>query len=98
MRMVRGGPLVGVRIWYGQPLEPWTGEIMDRAHCWNAEVNGEWVELERVWPQCTGDAIDEDEYNFLSQRTDWARRNDAYDPLAQPRRKTNWDTATVPTF
>lgn len=96
MRFVRGGPLVGVRLWFGPPLEPWTREEMDRDHRWNAEANGEHVELDRVWPQCVGDPITEDEYRFLCERTTWAKRNDGFDPMASPRRKTNWDDSSVP--
>jgi hypothetical protein len=71
---------------------------MDRVWRWNAEANGEHIELDRVWPQCVGDPIDEREYAFLSKRTGWAKRNDAYDPMATPRRRTNWDDSTVPTL
>lgn len=98
MRLVRGGPLVGIRLWYGQPLEPWTREAMDRAHCWNAEANGKFVELDRVWPVCAGDPIDEREYKFLTARTAYAEKHDGYDPAATPFRRTNWDDSTIPTF
>ncbi len=96
MRFVRGGPLVGIRIWHGPPLDPIDRSVMDRMHRWNAEANGEHVELDRVWPQCVGDPITEAEYRFLCERTQWARRNDAYDPMATPRRKADWDKSSVP--
>lgn len=98
MRLVRGGPLVGIRIWFGPPLEPWCREEMDRYWRWNAEANGEHVELDRVWPQSVSDEITEDEYRFLVERTKWAKRNDAFDPMSAPRRKTNWDDSTVPSL
>jgi hypothetical protein len=96
--MTRGGPLVGVRLWYGAPLDPATGDEMDRMWRWNAQANGDWVDLERVWPKCAGDPISADEYAYLCERTAYARRNDAFDPMAQPRRRTDWDTSTIPTF
>jgi hypothetical protein len=96
MRLVRGGPLVGIRIWHGPPLEPWTRDVMDRVWRWQAEADGELIELDRVWPVCLSDPIDEKEYTFLVERSRWARRNDAYDPKATPRRKTDWDDSSVP--
>ena len=98
MPLVRGGPLAGVRIWYGLPLEPWTREPMDRAPRWNAEVNGRHAELDRVWPTCEKDPVDEAEYRHLTDTCDWARMNDGYDPVGQPYRKTNWDDSTPPAF
>lgn len=104
MRFVRGGPLVAVKLWHGPPLDPTifnpadpdTHEPMDRMPRWNALANGEIVDLDRVWPQCVGDEIDQAEYEFLTARTQWAKRNDAFDPLAAPRRRTNWDDSSVP--
>lgn len=98
MRLVRGGPLCGVRIWHGLPLEPWTREEMDRAPRWNAEVNGMHAELERVWPACMRDPIDEPEYRHLTGVCQWARMWDGFDPMGQPTRRTNWDDATPPSF
>lgn len=106
MRLVRGGPLVGIRIWYGAPLDPTvydprdpaTHAPMDRMHRWQALANGELIDFDRVWPACTGDPIEEREYLFLSERTKWAKANDAYDPAANPRRRTNWDDSSVPSL
>ena len=106
MRFTRGGPLVGIKIWNGPPLDPTiydpsdpaTHEPMDRVERWQALANGELVDLERVWPQCVGDPITESEYRFLCERTAWAKRNDGFDPMAQPRRRTNWDDSSVPTL
>lgn len=98
MRLVRGGPLVGIKLWYGPSKDPITGETLDRSSWWHAEANGEPIEFDRVWPQCAGEEISAKEYAFLRDRTQWAKRNDGYDPMANPKRKTNWDDSSVPTF
>ena len=38
------------RIWFGAPLDPVTGEEMDRSHRWQATRNGKPCDLESVWP------------------------------------------------
>lgn len=106
MRLVHGGPLVGIRIWYGPPLDPTiydprdpaTHEPMDRMPRWNALANGEIIDLERVWPVCMGDPIEEAEYRYLASTTQWAKRNDGFSPMATPRKKTNWDDSSVPSL
>lgn len=106
MRFVMGGPLVGIKLWHGPPLDPTiydpadpeTHAPMDRAHRWQALANGELVDFDRAWPRCVGDEITAEEYEFLCQRTSWAKRNDAFDPLATPRRRANWDDSSVPSF
>ena len=65
----------GVRIWHGPPADPVTGEIMDRGWRWQAEVNGQLTDFERVWPVCAGDPITEEEYRRYVQRKAWAREN-----------------------
>ena len=74
-RLVSGGVRGGVRIWYGPPHDPLTGEVMDRSWRWQAEFDGEYVEFDRVWPTCTGDPITEREYLQYVQRAAWARQN-----------------------
>ncbi|MES2903244.1 MAG: hypothetical protein V4696_03580 [Pseudomonadota bacterium] len=98
MRLVRGGPLVGIRIWHGRPKDPLTGEIMDRSWRWQAEANGDPIDLDRVWPACTGDEIASAEYDYLKRRTEHARQHDGFDPTANPRRRTNWNDSTIPSF
>lgn len=97
-RLKRGAPPVGIRIYFGLPLEPWTGEVMDRAPCWNARMNAAWIDIDRVWPAAMKEPIDEAEYRFLAQAANYAVRNDAYDPRAQPHKAVDWSTASVPTF
>lgn len=71
----RDAVYVGIRIWYGAPLDPVTGEEMDRSWRWQAQANGEPVELDHVWPTCAGDPITEAEYRRYCARQAWAREH-----------------------
>ena len=74
-RLRSGSVIGGVRIWHGPPLDPITGEEMDRGHRWQALFDDEPVEFDVVWPQCTGSPITEAEYRALVARREWARKN-----------------------
>ena len=75
-RMRAASPRGGVRIWYGPPKDPVTGEVLDRSWRWQAEFNGELVDdFDRVWPACAGDPITEADYRAYCARTEWARQN-----------------------
>lgn len=65
----------GVRIWYGAPLDPVTGEELDRSWRWQAMFDGEPIDFDRVWPACIGDPITEDEYLNYVRRREWARQH-----------------------
>lgn len=86
MRLKMGGAFVGVRIWYGAPLDPETGEEMDRSWRWQALVNDEHVPLERCWPKCGSDPIGEADYQYLAKLQSWARTNAPESSIADPRR------------
>ena len=47
-RMRSGGAFCGVRIWHGQPLDPETGEELDRSLRWNALLADEYKHFCRV--------------------------------------------------
>lgn len=94
-RLRSGGVVVGVRIFFAPPVDPHTGDIMDRSPRWQAEVNGRVEEyFDRVWPQCTGEPIDEAEYRYLTERARWARDNDPNDAFATPRERVDWLNST----
>lgn len=86
MRLRSGGITVGVRLWFGAPREPWTGDEMDRAPRWNASINGEWAEVADVWPRCAGEPIDEAEHDHLAGLQRWGRENDV-PAIADPRQR-----------
>lgn len=88
-RMVSGGIYVGVRIWHGAPLDPVTGEEMDRSHRWQAQVNGQPIDIERVWPSCARDPIDEREYHYLCSLQRWGADHAPDSAIADPTRRVD---------
>lgn len=96
MRLRSGAAFCGIRIWHGAPLDPVTGEEMDRSHRWQAQANGEPIDLERVWPKCAADPVDEAEYQYLTSVHAWAKENAPNSPQANPMRRINPLTAPTP--
>ena len=90
-----GGALCGFHIWYGAPLDPLTGEELDRSHRWQAHCNGEYVEIEDVWPYGVQLQITEIAYNKHCQQQRWAKDNAPQSALADPRRKSNPITSPI---
>jgi len=95
MRLRSGGAYVGARIWHGAPLDPLTGEEMDRSHRWQAHINGAYAEMDRVWPRCAGEPIDEAEYRHLCATQQWAQQHAPDSALAQPTRKIDPNTSPI---
>lgn len=87
MRLARGGAFVGIRVWYGAPLDPETGEEMDRSWRWQATANGEPINLDRVWPACGNDPISKADHDHLAKLQAWARDHAPESGLADPRQR-----------
>jgi hypothetical protein len=87
MRLRSGGAPVGVRIWFGAPLDPVTGEEMDRSHRFQAQINGAYAEMDRVWPRCAGEPIDQAEYRHLMNVQAWAEQNAPDSAFADPTKR-----------
>ena len=67
IKLVKGGPPVALRIWYGPPLDPETRLEMDRAPRWNAMLNGvQVVAVERFWPECARQPISAARHDFIT--------------------------------
>ena len=86
-RLGQDQPRGGVRIWHGPPLDPVTGEELDRSHRWQAEFNGEPIDFNRVWPACIGEPITEADYRHYCARTEWAREHAPNSAYAERHRK-----------
>ena len=79
---------VGVEIRFGPPLDPITGEELDRSWRWLAFVNGEaFGDFDRIWPACVSEPITEAEYRTYCARQDWARTHAPESSYAEPGRR-----------
>lgn len=96
MRLRKGGMHVAVRIWHGPPNDPVTGEELDRSWRFQAEINGRYAEIDRVWPSCAGEPIDEAEARYLTERQRWGEENAPDSPQANPMKRVNLLTAPLP--
>jgi hypothetical protein len=77
----------GVRIWFGPPLDPVTGEVLDRSWRWQAQFNGDAVDFDEVWPRCTGEPISAEDYQRYIARQAWAQEKAPNSAYADPRRR-----------
>lgn len=96
MKLRSGGVMVGVRIWHGPPLDPLTGEELDRSWRWQASINGRPAELDDVWPKCAAEPIDEQEHAYLTERQRWAEAHAPESPQANPKQRVDLLTAPLP--
>lgn len=76
-----------VRIWFGPPHDPVTGEELDRSWRWQAEFDGEPVDFDRVWPACAKERLTEAEYEARVNRRAWARKHAPDSAYAERGRK-----------
>lgn len=96
MRLRSGGVFVGIRIWYGAPLDPVTGEELDRSPRWQATANGKPIDLDRAWPRCADSPITEDEHDYLAALQAWGQQHAPNSPHANPTQRINPLTAPTP--
>ena len=86
-KLVSGGVDVAIKIWYGFPYHPETGDISERRWGWHALRDGELVDVFECWPGCSGARITEDEYNFMLADAEHCRQYIPSDPKARPRER-----------
>lgn len=96
-RFIRGGPKIPVRIWFGPPHDPVTGEQLDRSHRWQATVNGKDADPYDTWISCAAHPIDETEYNYMMGLSKWAKEHAPNAPEAKPHEKIDLNK-TAPLF
>lgn len=99
---------VPVRIWFGAPRDPATGEEMDRSHRWQIEIAGllfdqpltfggvTFSAVPDFWPAIAREPISEDDYRFRIERAAWAQQHDPEDALGSPGDRINPMSARLP--
>lgn len=97
-RLVKDGPWVGVKTWYGAPI--FDGEEQDRSHRWQAMVGTETssrlilmgdqtpIEVDGIGLRSIT-KIDAAEYQYLVTHAQWAAKHARHLPDAAPRRSIN---------
>lgn len=89
VKLVKGGPFVPARIYHPCPIEMGVWDEwnwLDRR--WPdlvAEIDGEEVEIDRVW--LWGRPTTFKEFEFLSHRSRWAHASAPHHPAANPRER-----------
>ena len=87
-RLVRGGPWLPVRLWLSPPPDPETGEPLDRAPRWQAELAGKPVDdfwASGLWPAVALHPVDDAEYRYLCDLHHHAVQHEPELPEAAPR-------------
>jgi hypothetical protein len=95
-RLVKGGPAVGVLIFQACPIDPETGEPMQRSRPLLCLVNGEWADPIDEWEWIAGSRISEAEYLFLLADAAHAAEHRPTAPRARPREKINLLESELP--
>ena len=94
-RLVKGGPMVPVRIWLDQAIDDETGELIgdETLRC---EVNGRPADPEDVWSYVADSPISEADFDLMRRRIAWATAHAPDHPIATPNKPVDWTTARVP--
>ncbi len=58
-------PWLAVLVHYSAPLDPDTGEVLDRAPRWQAVLDGRDVDISTVWPWAARNPVSEAEYEEM---------------------------------
>ncbi|WP_305096446.1 hypothetical protein [Croceibacterium aestuarii] len=94
---LHGGAVWGVvKVWYGPPHDPVTGEELDRSWRWQALFNGEPIDVERVWPVCAKHPSTERDYRLACKRQDWAKEHAPDSAYADPRARHDLLSTPLP--
>lgn len=96
LHLRRGAPASALRIWLGHSHDPETGEeMLERPFHWQAELNGQRVDLLDYWPGVARDPISRDEHDHIVRRN---RTMDDLSPFYDPRKPIDLRSAPPPTF
>lgn len=95
-RLRSGGVFGVVRLRFGPPDDPITGEPLDRYWRWQAHFNGELIDFDRCWPACAKNPCTEADYRAAIARQAWAKQHAPDSAYADPRARHDPLTAPMP--
>lgn len=95
-RLVKGGPWVGVITYYACPMDPESGEPMQRSRPLLCQVDGEQAEAIDQWSWIAGQPITPKEYAYLRALGNYAFQFEPNHPAAKPRQPIDLLTAPLP--
>lgn len=96
VRYTRGGAWCGLKVWFGPPVDPDTGDELDRSWRWQVEFNGRLSDEPERWllhfnhdgtPVIAGNETTAADYRYLAELHSWATKYAPSDPYADPRKK-----------
>jgi len=95
-RLVRGGPWVAAIIWLHSEVDE-DGELVadERLRC---RVNGRECDPYEEWLYLAAQPISLAEFKFLSADAAWAKVHAPWDARANPEKKIDFMTASLPSF
>lgn len=91
-RLVKGGPYVPVKIWFGRPPDPDNpGKLLDRSPRWQCIVDGkEARDPYDIWAFVAGRNIPEADYYTMVAKKLWDRQHDPGSPTQNPEKPIDW--------
>ena len=98
VRLCKGGPRIALKIYYGPPSDPLTGEPLDRSPRWQVWLSGELQENHADFivhfqpdgsPVVVGEEISAEEHEYLLQLRSYAVEYDATMPESDPKKPVN---------
>lgn len=100
---------IPVRVWFGAPTDPATGDELDRSPRWQIQIGFQLFEecpmrvgavwfhdITDVWPMCQRWPIDAAEFQFRLERASWAGNYDPNDPHGTIGGRIDPMTCTLP--
>lgn len=95
-RMVKGGPLVPVRIWLEQNIDE--DGLLRQPEVMKCLVNGKEADADDQWTYVADNPVTPGQYDYLLDLSVYAKRYNADEPLASPRKAINHLTTPIPEF
>lgn len=95
-RLVKGGPWVPVLIFVPCPIDPYTGEQLDRSRRLLCLVGEDWADAWEQWTWVAGQPISRIDYDLMIAQAAWDRTYAPLSPGANPRLPVDLSQLAIP--